>query len=81
MVDFLQENKSLNGKKCCFYISLVFCCPSVRNIRYLCTHIHTHRIKAGKRGGGGGGGGGEGQNTWGLDWLGSLEWLGKAKSW
>ena len=26
---FLHENKSLNGKNICFYISLVFCCPSV----------------------------------------------------
>ena len=32
MVAFLQENKSLNGKEFCFYISLVFCCPSVYQI-------------------------------------------------
>ena len=41
---FLQEYKSLNGKKFCFYISLVFCCPSVSNIWYLYTYLYTHII-------------------------------------
>ena len=44
MVVFLQENKSLNGKKFCFHISLVFCCPSVSNIWYLETHVYTSHV-------------------------------------
>ena len=40
----MQENKSLNGKKYYFYISLVFCCPSVSNIWYCYTHLYTHII-------------------------------------
>ena len=41
---FLHENKSSNGKKFCFYLSLVFCCPSVYQIFGISTHLYTHII-------------------------------------
>ena len=44
IVAFLRENKWLNGKKFCFYISFVFCCSSVSNIWYLYTHLYTRII-------------------------------------
>ena len=44
IVAFLRENKWLNGKKFCFYISLVFCCSSVSNVWYLYTHLYTRII-------------------------------------
>ena len=39
---FLQGNKWLNCHKFCFYILLVFSCPSVSSIWYSYTYLYTH---------------------------------------